>query len=192
MFLTAADSASTPNTTGDLRLRSGSPAIDTGDGISGSSQNSTTEDLAGATRFNGVIDIGCFEGSYAATFAVLYGSLIDTEDENGNGRSNFLDYTMGADPYAAHDTSVSPTLSGNQLTFHHRTDSSDVTPVYQISSNLKDWVDMTESNYYTVDSSTSTGIKTSTTITLESSLPAPYDTDPQQLFFRQKVATPAP
>jgi hypothetical protein len=39
----------------------GSPAIDAGDGVSGSSANTTTLDLADNPRFDGIIDIGAYE-----------------------------------------------------------------------------------------------------------------------------------
>jgi hypothetical protein len=47
---------------GDFSLQTGSPCIDMGDGAIGNSANTTTSDLAGNARFNGVIDMGAYEG----------------------------------------------------------------------------------------------------------------------------------
>ncbi len=46
---------------GNISLQTGSPAIDMGDAISGSSANTTVLDLARNPRFNGVIDMGAYE-----------------------------------------------------------------------------------------------------------------------------------
>ncbi|MBI1293414.1 PKD domain-containing protein [bacterium] len=57
-FVTAVDPSTAPTTAGDLRLQSGSPAIDMGD----NSANATTTDLGGAPRIVGVaIDLGAYE-----------------------------------------------------------------------------------------------------------------------------------
>jgi hypothetical protein len=50
---------------GDFRVHLGSPCIDMGDGATGNSANTTTSDLAGNTRFNGVIDMGAYESTGA-------------------------------------------------------------------------------------------------------------------------------
>ena len=58
---------------GDYSLQTGSPAIDVGDGSSGSSANTTALDLAGNSRFVGVIDMGAYEyGSLPLPVELLY------------------------------------------------------------------------------------------------------------------------
>jgi hypothetical protein len=81
----------------DYRVHLGSPAIDVGDDVSGSSTNTTTLDLAGNPRFNGIIDIGAYESDgtvlpvellYFDGYATENGNLLNWEtasEENNKG-----------------------------------------------------------------------------------------------------------
>jgi hypothetical protein len=82
---------------GDYRVHLGSPAINAGDDVSGSSANTTTLDLAGNPRFNGIIDIGAYESDgtvlpvellYFDGYATENGNLLNWEtasEENNKG-----------------------------------------------------------------------------------------------------------
>ncbi|MGJ8641350.1 MAG: choice-of-anchor Q domain-containing protein [Opitutaceae bacterium] len=156
------------NDYGDLRLGASSPAINAGDAAGqASSVNTTITDLQGNDRFNGIIDQGAYEGGFTS-FAYLYPSLDPTDDANGNGRSNFLDYAMGGNPALHHDSSLSASLSGNLLTLTHRNPATsvDVFPIFQKSIDLIEWTPLTVGTDYAIDSASSTDSQTTQTLRL--------------------------
>lgn len=143
-----------PTTNSDLRVFNTSPVQNVGDNGS----NPTLLDRAGRTRIqNTTIDLGAFEGGYV-TFAFLYPSLVSTDDANGNGLSNFLEYATGIDPTAPDDSSVQPQISTSGgfrfLTSSQRSNAADTTAVWQTSTTLasSSWQEMLLGINYTVDS----------------------------------------
>lgn len=92
LFVLQPDAATTPTTAGDLRLRRGSPAIDTGD----NTLNNSETDLDGNPRIiNGILDLGAYEtGSVPQNFR-----LAPTSDtgisNNDNITSNITPEFLG-------------------------------------------------------------------------------------------------
>ncbi|BCX46636.1 hypothetical protein HAHE_05440 [Haloferula helveola] len=178
VFTTPTDPATAPTTTGDLRLGSGSAAANAGlnsADLDGSGLGTETiadilTDLAGNDRIQNVtVDLGAYEGIFVNTqdsFTSLFPALSTSGDENGNGLSNFLDYALGADPTLEHDSDAMPAINGHQLVFSHRTNASDVTPVYKMSSTLGGWTTMVPGVDYSVSSTTTTGSREVVTLQL--------------------------
>lgn len=138
----------------DLRLATNSPALNAGDGTEATSINTTSHDLAYQTRFNGIIDLGAYEGSYT-TFANDFSGLNPEDDANGNGLSNYTDYAMGADPTAAPTTHRATTFTSNRVVFSIRVYAADVIPTYQKSTDLVEWSPLVEGIDYNVMSTSS-------------------------------------
>lgn len=181
-FTTETNPLAAPATGGDLRLQSGSPAIDQGL----NSANDTTLELDGLLRFAGAaIDLGAYEfgSGTSVTFASLFPTLGPDDDENGNGLSNYLDYALGTDPTGAFDPSGQVLLQGNSLTLPSRAGAADVFVTWEKSSTLGvgSWSDLVEGVDYTVTSSDTVGIQTITEIELLGVTPP--------IFFRQSFAT---
>lgn len=180
LFVAPVDPLSTPVIGGDLRLLSGSPALDAGLNAS----NSEELDLARKPRISsGTIDLGAYEGSYV-TFAHLHPGLSPNDDDNHNGHSNFADYAVGGDPAGQHNPSLYPTLADGLLTLGYRNDAADITVEFQKSANLINWEKMTEGLDYVLDSSSSSGSRTILTLDLLIGPP----TVPAQ-FFREEFST---
>jgi hypothetical protein len=175
---TPLDSTTPPSTSADLRLLTGSPALNEGD----DNENTTTTDLAGNPRKVGTIDLGAYEGAFV-TFALLNPGLDPNEDDNGNGISNFGDYAAGGNPTAPDDPSMRPTLSGNQLTFSFRDNAADITKEFQKSTTLLpgSWT-MIQASDYTSSTITNSGGRSLQTLTLDSTL---LNANPR-LFFREE------
>lgn len=149
--------SSAPNAGGDLRVFENSPVFDIG--VNGS--NSAPVDRAGKARIaNSTIDLGAFETGYV-TYSYLHPSLIRTDDDNLNGRSNFLEYASGANPVAPHDPTVLPAISRNGgfnfLTYTERNNAADVDSRWETSTDLEtlSWQTMLQGIDYTVDSASS-------------------------------------
>jgi hypothetical protein len=99
---------------GDLSLQQCSPAIDAGDGASGSSANSTTTDLAGNARFynSGTIDMGAYEFQSAKptpTMSCLSSETVQL-DANGSYSLAASDLDNGSNGACG---SLSFTIEGN-------------------------------------------------------------------------------
>jgi hypothetical protein len=183
LFVLEVDPLTAPTTAGDLRLLTGSPAIDVGD----DSANATTTDLAGNPRKVGTIDLGAYEGNVDATFALLHPSLDPDGDDNNNGITNYGDYAAGGDPTAPDDPTLQPQVDGNQLTFSFRNNAADVTIWFEKSPSLlpDSWSEMIEGVDYAIDPvETVTGSRTQ--LTLDVFTPGPF------LFFRQALSQSAP
>ena len=172
---------------GDLRLLSGSPALDVGNNAA----NSETLDLAGNDRIQGnTIDLGALEGAITlVNFAILFPSLDPTADNNNNGLSNYTDYAMGGDPTAPHNPNLQPGLTGNQLSYSVRNDTSDVFSNLQKSETLRtdDWEQLIQGIDYTLGDVMVIGDQTVQTLELSSSL-----LNNETLFFRQEFTESAP
>ena len=120
---------------GDLRLLAGSPAINAGDNLS----NFLPEDLSGAPRIQEeTIDLGPYEGGVSPSFILLFPALDPENDENGNGRSNFTDYAMGAHPSGQDDSSASLVISDDILTASVRSNAGDVVTELLYSADLSE------------------------------------------------------
>ena len=171
----------------DLSLQPGSPAIDTGDsfGFFG------PFDLAGNVRIqNRTIDVGAYEGvSAVIDFLNLFPALDPAADDNNNGLSNFVDYALGGDPTAPHNSSLQPELIGNQLAFSSRNSAADVAPLFKVSTTLlsDDWEDLILGTDYTLSNETTNGSQVVQTLELSEAL-----LDNDRLFFRQEFSEPAP
>jgi len=156
-FLTPVDPATAPATSGDLRLRTGSPAIDAGD----NGANDSETDAAGSPRIDfSTIDLGAYEGGFSgADFASLFPSLTESGDDNGNGFSNYLDYATGADPTAPHDSAGYPTFTENDLAFGARDGVVDANWTVRASETLEggSWDPLSQGTDYTIKSQTSAG-----------------------------------
>ncbi len=91
LFTSPSDPLNAPSTVGDLRLLSGSPAIDAGDNAA----NSTTTDLGGSARISGgVIDLGAFEFSGTIDYAALWSTDLDND-----GVLFGVEIAVGTDPH---------------------------------------------------------------------------------------------
>lgn len=146
---------------GDLRLLATSPAINAGDGGPGASMNSSEQDAKGQPRFlGGRIDLGAYEGENTPDFDFFFAGLDPNADDNRNGLSNFVDYAAGADPRAAHDRLVNPSISGQQVSFSYRSGTQDVLPSFQKSQNLIDWRPLVEGVDYSGSLTTTVGSRT--------------------------------
>ncbi|MGJ8672355.1 choice-of-anchor Q domain-containing protein, partial [Rubritalea sp.] len=183
LFILDVDPSLAPTTAGDLRLRTGSPAINAGDGISGFSTNTTTYDLVGNTRFVGTIDLGAYEGAYT-TFANDFPALNANDDANGNGLSNYLDYAMGVDPTTIADSNSGTKLIGDRLTFNSRAYAADVRSTFKKSTDLSTWSPMVENVDYTHVQTNNNGVQDQVTIQLTNELLA----EPT-LFFTEEFTT---
>jgi len=143
--------------TGDFRLLTGSPALDSGDNAA----NPLPTDLAGNPRIqNNTIDLGAFEGSHQLSFSLLFSGLAPDGDENGDGQSNYHDYASGADPRTPDSPMDSLAISGRQLTVPSRAHASDVFIILEKSISMipGSWVRMTEGiDYRAVSSSDNVG-----------------------------------
>ena len=172
---------------GDLRLLSGSPALNVGNNAA----NSETLDLAGNNRIQGnTIDLGALEGAITlVNFAILFPSLDPTADDNNNGLSNYTDYAMGGDPTAPHNPNLQPGLTGNQLSYSIRNDTSDVFSHLQKSDTLRsdDWEQLIQGLDYTFGDVMVIGDQTIQTLELSGSL-----LNNETLFFRQEFTESAP
>ncbi|MEM9079766.1 MAG: right-handed parallel beta-helix repeat-containing protein [Verrucomicrobiota bacterium] len=173
--------SSADNNYGDLRLLTGSPALNMGD----NALNSEPLDLAGNPRIqNTIIDLGAYEGAFT-TFA-HEGFTNPTADDNLNGLSNYVDYALGADPTAPNEPSVRPNIIGDQLTFSFRNNATDVFVEFQKSDTLlpNDWDPMLLGTDYTLSSETINGTTTTQTLNLL--------TSDAKLFFREFFSENAP
>ena len=167
----------------DLRLQSGSPALDVGD----NSINNQSLDLEGNPRIqNTLIDLGAYEGSIDATFNLLHPTLLKTNDDNNNGHSNYTEYALGGDPTASHDPSLQPSLIGNELTFSFRNNAADVFVEFQKSDTLlpDDWEEMILGTDYTLSSENINDSTTTQTLNLL--------TSETTFFFRELFTESAP
>lgn len=178
LFSREVNPASSPSTGGDLRLLSGSPALNVGN----NNINSEATDLAGSPRKIGIIDLGTYEGSYV-TFTHL-GFTNPDADDNQNGISNLLDYATGGDPTAPNNPNLRATIDANGYNFRYRNNAADLSFKFQKSATLlpESWQDMTEGIDYTMTSSSDNGDQTALTLTLLS-------TDPKH-FIRSSFTTP--
>ncbi|MGJ8644707.1 MAG: hypothetical protein ACSHX9_14970 [Luteolibacter sp.] len=89
-------------------------------------------------------------------FTSEHAGLDPAEDDNSNGRSNFIDYASGQDPEAAGLLPV-VALEGNTLTLRRRINGSDAAAVAEYSDNLSKWDPLEEGVHYTLTSNTVTG-----------------------------------
>lgn len=113
-FLVPLSPAAAPSSGGDFQIGYQSPALEAGD----NALVSTTTDLIGAPRItNGIVDMGPYEGQndqfdldgdgmsdafeLAATVPPSRTALTPDGDEDGDGRSNLLEFALGSDPTVA-------------------------------------------------------------------------------------------
>lgn len=152
--LAPVDFTSPPSSSADLRVFINSPVLNVGNNGS----TSTPLDRAGKPRVqNSTIDLGAYEGGYV-TFGLLHPSLNPTEDSNGNGISNFVEYATGTDPSGQDNPSARPMISRNEgfnfLTTSRRSNAIDVTFSWETSTSLEtlSWQEMLWGVHYTVES----------------------------------------
>jgi hypothetical protein len=150
---TPVDSTTPPSASADLRVFTNSPVLNVGNNGS----TSTLLDRAGKTRVQDTtIDLGAFEGGYV-TFALLHRVLDPTEDSNGNGISNFIEYASGTDPSGPDNPTARPMISRdgdfNFLTISQRSNSADVIFSWETSTSLENlsWQEMVWGINYTVE-----------------------------------------
>jgi predicted outer membrane repeat protein len=169
-FVAPTDPANAPMIGGDLRLLDGSPAIDVGDEMAGTSINNTDQDLSGRPRFagNGTIDIGAYEGGSGVTFAWRHPTLLPDADDNRNGISNFGDYAAGGGPDAPDDPSLRPVINGELLSFSFRNNANDLSMDLEKSDTItaKSWSRMVVDVDFNLVSSRDHGASTFVTIRL--------------------------
>jgi hypothetical protein len=89
-------------------------------------------------------------------YAGTHPALNPNGDNNGNGRSNFLDYASGQDPESSGTLPIVDLREG-LLTLRQRINGVDAIPVPEYSDNLSDWFALEEGAHYTVLSSTVNG-----------------------------------
>lgn len=163
LFTSEIDPASAPTIGGNLRLLTGSPALNVGDNNS----NSSATDLAGNPRKIGTIDLGAYEGGFV-TFTSL-GFTNPSGDDNNNGVTNYGDYAAGGDPTAPNDPSLLPKINDHPLTLSFRNNAADVSVEFQTSTDLLNWSQMIESTDYNTSNSGSSTTGVRTTLTRNSS-----------------------
>lgn len=161
LFTSEIDPASAPTIGGNLRLLTGSPALNVGDDNS----NSSATDLAGNPRKIGTIDLGAYEGGFV-TFTSL-GFTNPSGDDNNNGVTNYGDYAAGGDPTAPNDPSLLPKINDHTLTLSFRNNAADVSVEFQTSTDLLNWSQMIEGTDYNTSNSGSSTTGVRTTLTLE-------------------------
>ncbi|MES2925082.1 MAG: right-handed parallel beta-helix repeat-containing protein [Verrucomicrobiota bacterium] len=154
-FASALAAGSAPHLGGDLRLLTGSPALDQGNNLA----EVGALDASKAARIqNATVDLGAYEGSFV-TFALLYPSLASGADANRNGVSNFQEYAMGFDPSAAGNLQVNPGISFaggfKFLTINQRINGVDFTPRLVTTTSFDVWAEMMEGVHYSVESTSS-------------------------------------
>ncbi|MDB4484503.1 hypothetical protein N9044_01790, partial [bacterium] len=147
LFNSEIDPASAPTIGGNLRLLTGSPALNVGDDNS----NSSATDLAGNPRKIGTIDLGAYEGCFV-TFTSL-GFTNPSGDDNNNGVTNYGDYAAGGDPTAPNDPSLLPKINDHTLTLSFRNNAADVSVEFQTSTDLLNWSQMIEGTDYNTSNS---------------------------------------
>ncbi len=184
-FVSPVDPATAPATGGDLRLKTGSPAIDAGD----NGANDSETDAAGNPRIDfATIDLGAYEGGVSgADFASLFPALTESGDENGNGFTNYLDYATGADPTAPHDPAGYPSLIDDDLVFGVRAGVTDVdwTVFYSDSLGPGSWFELLPGSGYGTPSESTVGDRTTVTLPLAD----PPGSD-DRMFFRIEYDAP--
>lgn len=182
-FIEAVVSTNAPTVEGNLRLATGSPALDFGDNAA----NVTLLDRVSRPRVEGTtIDLGAYESGYV-TFTALYPALTTDGDENENGVSNFAEYALARDPAASGQPTELPAISQiggfSYLTFHERSNAADLIVEWQASPDLtpSSWVQMQPGLDYTLQSSnTPTADQVELVLKVVQSLPA--------RFYRQKFS----
>ncbi len=148
------NSSTPPSASADLRVFINSPVLNVGNNGS----NTSLLDRAGRPRVQDTtIDLGAFEGGYV-TFGLLHPTLNPTEDSNGNGISNFVEYASGTDPSGPDNPATRPMISqsGNFkfLTTAQRSNALDVIFSWETSTSLEtpSWQAMVWGINYTVES----------------------------------------
>lgn len=148
------DSNTPPSTSADLRVFINSQVLNVGDN---SYFTPLDRDRAGKARVQDTtIDLGAFEGGYV-TFGLLHPSLNPTEDSNGNGISNFVEYATGTDPSGQDNPAARPMISrsegSNFLTTSQRSNAVDVVFSWETSTSLEilSWQEMVWGTHYTVE-----------------------------------------
>lgn len=154
-FVAASASASAPTSASDVRLFTSSSCLNVGDNTQVAP---LATDLAGKQRIQaGTVDLGAFEGGYE-TFAHLYPGLSPSGDDNNNGSSNLLEYSLGIDPVASNGPLPLPSMSRDEtsllLTLTQRNNAADLSHSWQTTPSLAplDWEMMVEGLNYTVES----------------------------------------
>ena len=194
-FVDAGSPFSATTAGGDIRLATGSFGVGTGaEPVTRWPFDAAGEERIQSTSPTGaaVIDLGAYEGEFEAvvdsdlSFPALFPDLSATEDENGNGLTNFEDYASGADPTTPGDPAFSPVFdqASGELRFRYRTGATDFQVVREKSSSLtgNSWVPLVEGSDYSTVSSGTVHLATSEVIRITSPEP--------KLFFRVRYAAP--
>lgn len=185
LFVQEVDPLITPATGGDLRLLTGSPALNVGS----NNLNNEPLDLAGNPRIqNTTINLGAYEGAFT-TFAHEGFSNPDADDNN-NGQSNYLDYALGADPTLPHDPITQSSLTNGQLAYSSRSNAADVFFEFQRSTSLlsDDWEKMISGIDYSFSNAVTSGSTTTQTLVLSPGLLEEHTA----LFFRRAFTKTEP
>ncbi|WP_193210713.1 right-handed parallel beta-helix repeat-containing protein [Luteolibacter marinus] len=184
LFVTPLDPGEAPSSLGDFRLFAGSAALNLGS----NADNPYATDFEGGTRIEGgTIDLGAHEGNVPTTFDLMYPALDPDEDDNGNGISNRVDYSVGANPTAPHDPSLYPALDGSRFNYGYRAGAADVIPLPLKSPNLEDWFQMLSGTDYTPGAIITSGGRTLVEIDLLIAPPTP-----SRQFYRVDFITSLP
>lgn len=162
-FATELAAGNAPHSGGNLRLLSGSPALDLGNNLAGIG----SLDLTRSARIqNPTVDLGAYEGFFV-TFAMLHPTLTTSADDNHNGVTNFQEYAMGFDPSAAGNSS-NPAMSFaggfKFITLNQRPNAVDFSPLLMTSTTLTTWTEMLEGSHYSVESTTSVSSSRKTSV----------------------------
>jgi hypothetical protein len=151
-FVVEVDAATAPSKLADLRLYQSSSAQDAGS----NSSVTTSWDLAGKVRVQGgVVDLGAYEGGYVS-FAKLHPALLAGGDANGNGYTNFFEYSLGLDPGGTagiHDSFITKVGDFHLLTTVGRVNGVDIISEWETSTSLgsASWRRMEVGVDYTLD-----------------------------------------
>ena len=167
LFLIPLDPLTAPAVGADLRLQIRSSALNA---VLGQPEDFGLPplDLLGNPRVQDeALDLGAYEGANPITFALLYPTLSLTGDENGNGRSNYLDFAAGGDPTDVNDLTLHTRMDQAQLSFSYRNNASDVYVQFQKAPTvLGPWRPLVEQVDYINSLLSSSGARTVLTLDL--------------------------
>jgi hypothetical protein len=159
-FVAASTSTSAPTSASDVRLFTGSACLNVGDNTL---VPPLTTDLAGKPRIQaGTVDFGAYEGGYE-TFAHLYPALNPGGDDNNNGSSNLLEYSLGINPVTSSGSLPLPSMARDEtsllLTLTQRNNAADLNHIWQTTPSLAplNWETMVEGVHYSVESISNPG-----------------------------------
>jgi hypothetical protein len=155
-FAKPSSPANAPTASADVRLISGSLALNAGH----NPFSATDIDLAGKPRIqDNTVDLGAFEGGHVS-FTLAHPGLDRDHDASGDGLTNFQAYALGIDPLSSAPPDSSPTIvqgpGGMTITGTHRANGLDILAQWETSDDLSpgSWLPLGRGIHYSGESHT--------------------------------------